>query len=134
MSTMVFVNFPVTQLDRAIQFYTALGFKQNLEFSNDQSAAMMWDDNFWIMLLTHEFYKTFIGKRTIADTQTQSGALIAFSLESADAVKQFGARAKAHGGTVYHVDMGIPESVMFGLEVQDPDGNMLEPSWMAMEG
>ncbi|CAM4201332.1 VOC family protein [Erysipelothrix aquatica] len=134
MSTMVFVNFPVTQLDRAIQFYTALGFKQNLEFSNDQSAAMMWDDNFWIMLLTHGFYKTFIGKRTIADTQAQSGALIAFSLESADAVKQFGARAEAHGGTVYHVDMGIPESVMFGLEVQDPDGNMLEPSWMAMEG
>ena len=130
MPTMVFVNFPVTQLDRSIHFYTSLGFKQNLEFSNDQSAAMMWDDNFWIMLLTHEFYSKFIGSRAIANTQTHSGALIAFSLESANAVKEFGKLAESNGGTVYQVDMGIPESVMFGLEVQDPDGNMLEPSWM----
>ena len=41
MTAMVFVNLPVTDLSRSIEFYTALGFKQNKEFSNDEAAAMM---------------------------------------------------------------------------------------------
>ncbi|TKK59008.1 glyoxalase, partial [Enterococcus faecalis] len=32
----------------------------------------------------------------------------------------------------YRVDMGIPEEQMYGLEVQDLDGNSLEPVWMKM--
>lgn len=53
-------------------------------------------------------------------------------MESADAVKKFAETAKANGGDFYTVDMGIPEDQMFGLEVEDPDGNILEPNWMAM--
>ena len=51
---------------------------------------MMWDDQFWIMLLNHDFYGKFIQEKQIIDAQTTSGALISFSLESAEAVKQFG--------------------------------------------
>ena len=133
MAAMVFVNFPVTDLSRSIAFYSALGFKQNIDFSNDESASMVWDDTFWIMLLTHDFYAKFLKNKTIADTQKVSGALIAFSLESAEAVKKFGEIAEKNGGTVHHVDMGIPEDVMYGLEVQDPDGNCLEPAWMQVD-
>lgn len=93
---------------------------------------MVWDDNFWIMLLNHEFYSRFIKDKTIADTQTTSSSLITFSLESADAVKKIAETAKAHGGDFHKVDMGMSEDQMFLLEVQDPDGNTLEPSWMAM--
>lgn len=57
---------------------------------------------------------------------------MAFSLESADAVKKFAETAKQNGGNYYKVEMGIPEDQMFGLEVQDPDGNMLEPTWMSI--
>ena len=84
---------------------------------------MMWDDQFWIMLLNHDFYGKFIQEKQIIDAQTTSGALISFSLESAEAVKQFGETAKANGGNCYRVDMGIPEEQMYGLEVQDLDGN-----------
>ena len=62
-----------------------------------------------------------------------SSALISFSLDSVAAVKAFGATAEKHGGTVHHVEMGIPENMMYGLEVQDLDGNCLEPSWMKMD-
>lgn len=130
MSTMVFVNFPVKNVKDATGFYEKLGFKRNKEFSNEQSSAMVWDDHFWIMLLDYSFYQVFIKDRRIADTQKKSAALIAFSLESAEKVKEFGKIAEENGGTVYHVDMGIPEDQMYGLEVQDLDGNMLEPSWM----
>ncbi|WP_407391232.1 VOC family protein [Carnobacterium jeotgali] len=132
MSTMVFVNFPVSDVNRSAAFYEKLGFTKNNEFSNDEAVAMVWDDNFWIMLLNHEFYSRFLKDKTIADTQTTSSALISFSLESADAVKKFAETAKANGGDFYKVDMGMSEDQMFGLEVQDLDGNTLEPSWMAM--
>ena len=132
MSTMVFVNFPVSDINRSTAFYEKLGFTKNNEFSNDEAVAMVWDDNFWIMLLNHEFYSRFLKDKTIADTQTTSSALISFSLESADAVKKFAETAKTNGGDFYKVDMGMSEDQMFGLEVQDLDGNTLEPSWMAM--
>lgn len=132
MATMVFVNFPVSDLKRSTAFYEKLGFTQNKEFSTDEAVSMVWDDHFWIMLLNHEFYSRFIKDKTIADTQTTSSALIAFSMESASAVKKFAEAAKTNGGDFYKVDMGIPEDQMFGLEVEDPDGNILEPNWMAM--
>ncbi|MGM0217497.1 VOC family protein [Enterococcus sp. AZ126] len=132
MSTMVFVNFPVTDVVRSTEFYEKLGFKKNVDFSTEETSSMVWDDNFWIMLLNHEFYSKFIKDKKIADVKTTSGALIAFSMESADAVKKFAETAKANGGDFYKIDMGIPEDVMFGLEVQDPDGNTLEPNWMQM--
>lgn len=130
MNSMVFVNFPVADVEKSTEFYQKLGFKQNKEFSNDAASAMVWDDQFWIMLLNHEFYQQFLSGKTIADVEKTSGALIAFSMESAQAVKDFAEIAKANGGNFHHVEMGIPEEQMFGLEVQDIDGNTLEPSWM----
>lgn len=132
MATMVFVNYPVKDVKKAAAFYEAVGFKKNPDFSNDNTSAMMWDDNFWIMLLEPEFYVQFIGAKKIADTKVYSGALTAFSLESAQAVKEFGEKARKAGGTVYAVDMGIPEDIIYGLEVLDLDGNSLEPTWMNM--
>ena len=129
---MVFVNFPVSDLARATAFYEKLGFKKNETFSNDVSSSMVWDEHFYIMLLKHDFYSKFIGERTIADTQKTSAALIAFTMQSAQAVKEFGRIAQENGGSMYRVDMGVPEDQMYGLEVQDPDGNMLEPTWMPM--
>jgi predicted lactoylglutathione lyase len=132
MATMVFVNFPVSDVQQATEFYEKLGFKKNEDFSTEEASSMVWDDNFWIMLLNHEFYSKFIKDKKIADAHTTSGVLVSFSLESADAVKQFGETAKANGGDFYKVDMGMPEDQMFGLEVQDLDGNTLEPTWMQM--
>lgn len=132
MATMVFVNFPVSDLKHSTAFYEKLGFTQNKDFSTDEAVSMVWDDHFWIMLLNHDFYSRFIKDKTIANTQTTSSSLIAFSMESIDAVKKFAETAKANGGDFYKVNMGIPEDQMFGLEVQDPDGNTLEPNWMAI--
>ncbi|WP_057744233.1 VOC family protein [Liquorilactobacillus capillatus] len=132
MKKMIFVNLPVTDLQRSINFYEALGFKKNSDFSNETSAGMMWSNNIWIMLLTHEFYSSFLKKQTLANTQKTSGSITAFSLESIDAVKAFAETAKKHGGDFYHVDLDIPEEQMYELEVKDPDGNLLSVVWMNM--
>lgn len=131
MTKMIFVNFPVTDLKQATHFYSTLGFTKNEAFSNEQASAMIWDESIWFMLLQHDFYAIFLKDKKIADTQKTSGALIALSLDSVEAVKKFGAIALANGGSYHLVDMGIPEEQMYALEVQDPDGNTLEPMWMA---
>lgn len=76
MSTMVFVNFPVSDIQVSTDFYEKLGFKKNPDFSDDLVSCMVWDENFYIMLLSHERYQTFIGDKTIADTHKVSGALL----------------------------------------------------------
>lgn len=132
MSTMVFVNFPVKNIKQSTEFYEKLGFTINPMFSDDRASCMVWDENFYIMLLTHEHYLEFIGEKDIADTQKVSGALVAFTLPNSEAVKNLGALAEQHGGQSIHLNNGISEDIMYGLEVLDPDGNCLEPVWMAM--
>lgn len=47
-------------------------------------------------------------------------------------LKKFANTAKENGGSYHEVDMGMSEEEMFSLEVQDLDGNTLEPVWMKM--
>ena len=56
--------------------------------------------------------------------------MISFTFTSMQAIKNFGKIAKDNGGKSVHLDNGIPEEMMYGLEVQDLDGNSLEPVWM----
>ncbi|MGM0175273.1 VOC family protein [Enterococcus sp. DIV0800] len=132
MATMVFVNYPVKDVQASTEFYEKLGFKKNEDFSNEQSSSMVWDDNFWIMLLEYDFYNLFLKGKKIADTRTQSGTLTAFSVESPAVVKKIAEAAKANGGSYHSVEMDMQEDQMFSLEVIDLDGNQFEPVWMNM--
>lgn len=131
MATMVFANFPVTDLARATAFYTALGFKQNHEYSDERASGMVWDEHFWVMLLTRDYYQEFLLDKKVADPKTVSSALVAFSLDTPDEVRAFAKAAADNGGNFYRVDTEIPDEVMVGFEVVDLDGNILEPTWMA---
>lgn len=133
MTTMVFVNFPVTDIKKSTAFYEKIGFKKNPDFSDELVSCMIWDENFFIMLLSRAHYKTFIGEKEIADTKSSSSVLISFTFANAQSVKDFGKLADENGGKSIHLDNGIPEEMMYGLEVQDPDGNCLEPVWMNPE-
>lgn len=129
--TTVFANFPVTDLPRSIVFYEALGFQKNEEFSNEQASALVWDDTFWVMLLTTPFYEGFLSAgKVVADTKKVSGALVAFTVDSVEKVKELGRLAEQHGGSVRRLNRDIPEELMYELEIEDPDGNQLEPCWM----
>jgi uncharacterized protein len=130
MTKQVFINIPVSDLAASTAFYEALGFTKNSDFSDGSASSMMWSDDIIFMLLTKDFYKKFIGEKEVADTMTTSSALLCLSLDSKEAVQEFADTAKANGGNYFHVEMGAPEDMMFGYEVEDPDGNHLEPVWM----
>lgn len=130
MTKQVFINLPVSDLERSTTFYEKLGFTKNPDFSDEKASGMAWSDEIFVMLVTHDFYKSFIKDKEIADTGRTSSALLALSMDSREAVQQFADTAKANGGDYYQVDTGMPEDVMFGYEVTDPDGNHWEPVWM----
>lgn len=65
MTTMVFVNFSVTDIQASTTFYEKIGFKKNPNFSDNLVSCMVWDENFFIMLLSHERYQSFIGERKL---------------------------------------------------------------------
>lgn len=130
MAKQVFINFPVSDLARSTAFYEALGFTKNPAFSDDRASAMMWSDEIIFMLVTHEFYKEFLKDKTIADTQATNATLVALTVDSREAVQQFADTAKANGGTYHSAKPNEDLDFMFSYEVQDPDGNTLEPVWM----
>ena len=62
MSRMIFVNMPVANLKASIAFYRALGFEQNLQFSDDTSACMVWSEAIQVMVMTHDKWRTFTSR------------------------------------------------------------------------
>ena len=52
MSRMIFVNLPVRDLQKSMEFFTALGFTYNQQFTDDKAACMIISDKAYVMLLS----------------------------------------------------------------------------------
>ena len=129
MSRMIFVNLPVADLDRSRRFYEAVGARNEPKFSNDQAAMMVFSETISVMLLRHEFYRTFTGK-PIADAHQSSQILLCLSCESPDEVDRLIEAAAGSGGKADpgpKQDMG---GMMYGRSFEDPDGHHWEAMWM----
>lgn len=129
MSKMIFINLPVTDLDRSVGFYEAVGGRKEPKFSNERAAMIVLSDTIHVMLLTHDFYKTFTGK-PIADAHQSSQVLLALSADSTADVDATIGKAAAAGGKA---DPGPKQEVgelMYGRSFEDPDGHHWEPMWM----
>ncbi|MFT2815602.1 VOC family protein [Leifsonia sp. A12D58] len=126
--TMIFVNLPVKDLDRSVEFWTALGYSFNPQFTDENATCLIIDDgHIYAMLLVHDFFKTFT-PREIADTSKAVEVLIALSADSRDAVDALADKALANGGSVAGdaQDFGY----MYGRSFLDPDGHQWEVNWM----
>ena len=129
MPRMIFVNLPVTDLERSKRFYEAIGARNEPKFSNDRAAMMVLSETISVMLLTHPFYATFTGK-PIADTHASSAVLLCVSCDSPAEVDAMVDAAVSGGGTGDpgpKQDMG---GMMYGRSFADPDGHHWEPMWM----
>ncbi|UGT71461.1 glyoxalase/bleomycin resistance/extradiol dioxygenase family protein [Nocardia gipuzkoensis] len=135
-SKMIFINLPVADLNRSKAFYEALGWKVNQEFTDDNAACIVVDDNICLMLLIKDFFTTF-SKRPVADTTAAIGAAYALALGSAAEVDNLTAAALAAGGTEeVNEDKRAQEAQvgMHGRTFIDPDGHQWEPFWMDYPG
>lgn len=134
MPKMIFVNLPVSDVQRATAFYTGLGFEMNPQFSNENASCIVISDTIFVMLLVKEFFATFTA-RPVADATAQIGSILALSTDSREEVDELMAKVLANGGLEPEEarDLGFMYSRMF----EDPDGHTWEPMWMdpsAVEG
>ena len=130
MPKMIFVNLPVADLPRSRAFYEAIGFTNNPQFTNDKAAAMAWSDTTVVMLLTHDFWKTFTD-RTIPDAHQSAQVFLCLSHDSRESVDAIVAQAAAAGGKAEPTptqDHGF----MYGSSFEDPDGHIWENVYMDM--
>lgn len=120
MSRQIFVNLPVADLDKSIAFFTALGFKFNPQFTDATATCMIISDSIFVMLLTHEKFKSFAPKG-ICDTTKANEALITLSCESRAEVDALVKKAVAAGGSSSPApdDYGF----MYGHDFIDLDGH-----------
>ena len=87
MSTKIFVNLPVQDLDKSVEFFTKLGFEFNPQFTDQNAACMIIGEESFVMLVVEKFFKTFT-KKEIADGMKSTEAIIARSADSREKVDE----------------------------------------------
>ena len=125
--TAMFVNLPVTDMERAKAFYTAVGFAPNPAMSDHNGACFIVEqDHSYLMVLTREYFQTFTDL-PIGDPAVNPSVSTAVFLDSREAVDATLADGLAAGGTEPHPasDYGF----MYQRQLNDPDGNILEFGW-----
>ena len=127
MATKIFVNLPVKDLNKSIEFFTKLGFSFNQQFTNENATCMVIGDDIYVMLLVEKFFKTFT-KKEIADTSQTTEVIVCLSAESRAQVDELVDKAYAAGATEsnFTTDQGF----MYGRSFQDVDGHLWEVMYM----
>lgn len=129
MAKQVFINLAVADLQKSMDFYTALGFSNNPQFSDDTAKCMVWSENIFVMLLNHEKFSTFTTKQ-IADTKSKIAGLFSLSLESIDEVNNLMTNGLKAGGIEPNEmrDYGFMQQ----RTIEDFDGHTWEVFFMDM--
>ncbi|MGM1063215.1 VOC family protein [Saccharothrix sp. Mg75] len=127
MSVKIFVNLPVSDLEKSIGFFAALGFAHNPQFTNENATCVVFGDSVYAMLLTEGYFTTFTHKR-IADSATTTEAILTLGVESRERVDEIADKALAAGGA--QVKDPQDHGFMYGRSFFDLDGHHWEVMWM----
>lgn len=130
MSTKLFLNLPVKDLNRSVGFFERLGFSFDPNFTDESATCMIVDDGVFVMLLTEPFFGTFT-RKGVADANSTTEAITCLGLESRQRVDELVDAAFAAGaGTA---NEAMDEGFMYLRSFQDLDGHIWEVTWMDPE-
>ncbi|MBD2060218.1 VOC family protein [Oculatella sp. FACHB-28] len=127
MTTQIFVNLPVNDLKQSIEFFTHLGFQFNPQFTDETATCMIVSETIFVMLLTHEKFKTFTPK-AICDAKQSTEVLVCLSAESREKIDEMVRKAIAAGGTTHSEPQD--HGFMYAHGFQDLDGHIWELMYM----
>lgn len=130
MATKIFVNLPIKDLKRSVDFFTALGYAFNPQFTNENATCMIIDEeHIYAMLLVEPYFQTFTPK-PVSNAKASTEVLITLSCDSREAVDELVRKAVAAGASTPTPvrDLGF----MYGHGYEDLDGHMWELFYMDM--
>lgn len=127
MVTSIFVNLPVKDLKRSVEFFTRLGFGFDPRFSDDYAACLSVSDTSRVVLLTESKFREFTPK-PLSDAMKSTEVTVSLSRDSRQAVDDLVKKATSIGGMTYAPakDYGF----MYQHGFQDPDGHLWELLWL----
>jgi len=125
----LFVNIPVTDLQRSIVFFETLGFTFNPQFTDASATCMVVGEDAYFMLLTRDRFTGF-SERPMGNPRAETNALFAITVGSRAEVDALADMAIAAGGSpaVQSQDHGF----MYVKSFRDLDGHHWEVFWMDM--
>ena len=131
MKTNLFVNLPVKNLDRSVDFFTKVGFTFNPQYTDEKGTCMVIGEDIYVMLLAEEYFRTFT-KKQVYDAAKGTEVILALSAESREKVDEIVHRASDAGGSTPtgKQDLGF----MYGWGFEDLDGHLWEVFYMEPEG
>ena len=125
----IFINLPIENLKRSVDFFRALGFTFNEQFTGDDSTCMIIGENMYSMLVERAKFSTFIEK-PIADKSTVE-MLISLSCESSDEVRELSEKAFSLGAR--QINDAEDHGFMYSWGFEDLDGHIWDLFWMNPE-
>jgi predicted lactoylglutathione lyase len=127
MSTKIFVNLPVKDLNASIDFFTKVGFSFNEHFTDENATCMVVGDDIFVMLLVEPFFQTFT-KKEIADATKTTETIVALGVESRARVDELADAALGAGGS--EANEANDQGFMYGRSFNDLDGHLWEVIYM----
>ena len=117
----IFINIPVADLAKSMQFYQTLGFNLNLLFTDENQKCLTWTESIYLMLQSRQFSNSYLEKQVIDPRKHQmpSFTLPVESIEQVNELIENGIKA----GGVEPVS-AINEDFMFLRSIEDLDGYM----------
>ena len=128
MHSQIFVNLPVKDLKRSVDFFTKLGYTFNPQFTDDNATCMIVGDNLFVMLLTEPFFGGFTSK-AITDTSKSTEVLTCLSCDGKQQVDDLVAKARAAGAKVPR--QAQDHGFMYAHGYEDLDGHTWELVYMS---
>lgn len=119
----IYINLPVKDLNKSIEFFTKLGFTFEPRFTNENATCMIVSENIFVMLLVESFFKTFTTKQ-LCNTKTSTEMLLALSYESRKAVDDLVKKAIVAGAKTPTAPKDLGFMYQHGFE--DLDGHLWE--------
>jgi predicted lactoylglutathione lyase len=131
MATKIFVNLPVSDLNRSVEFFTQLGFTFNPQFTDENATCMIVGEDIFVMLLVENFFKTFTHKE-ISDATRSTEVIVSLSTDNRESVDEMVRKAVAAGAATpsESKDYGF----MYQHGFQDLDGHLWEILFMEPGG
>ena len=129
MAKQIFVNLPVKDLNKTIEFFTKLGFKFNPQFTDENATCMIIGENIFAMLLVEKFFKSFI-KKEICDAKKSTEVLLALHVDSRKEVDEMMTKAIKAGGKEPREPQD--HGWMYGRSFEDINGHIWEVFHMNM--
>ncbi len=130
MATKIFVNLPVKDLNKSVEFFTKIGYSFNAQFTDENATCMIISEDIFVMLLIEKFFKTFI-KKEIADATKSNEVIICLSADSREAVDELVSKAITAGANTPNEPQD--QGFMYGHGFQDLDGHLWEIMYMDPE-